>query len=70
MTSGPVTRRRPHQPVPPTAHPTEGDGDRELAKAAYQRIGNSLPALSPDDGPLVTITLDDRVPHTGDLSDS
>ncbi|MFE2760465.1 hypothetical protein [Streptomyces halstedii] len=49
---------------------TEGDGDRELAEAVYQRIGNSLAALSPDDGPLVTITLDDRTPHTGDVSDS
>ncbi|WP_405462186.1 hypothetical protein OG333_01850 [Streptomyces anulatus] len=49
---------------------TEGDGDRELAEAVYQRIGNSLAALSPDDGPLVTITLDDRTPHTGDTSDS
>ncbi|WP_406407278.1 hypothetical protein OG923_03545 [Streptomyces halstedii] len=49
---------------------TEGDGDRELAEAVYQRIANSLAALSPDDGPLVTITLDDRTPHTGDVSDS
>ncbi|GGZ18590.1 hypothetical protein [Streptomyces nitrosporeus] len=51
----------------------EGDGDRELAEAVYQRIGNSLAALSPDDGPLVTITLDDRSPHSGvsgDVSDS
>ncbi|WP_371621494.1 hypothetical protein OG245_00195 [Streptomyces sp. NBC_01116] len=48
----------------------EGDGDRELAEAVYQRIGNSLAALSPDDGPLVTITLDDRTPHTGDTSDA
>ncbi|WP_146060140.1 MULTISPECIES: hypothetical protein [unclassified Streptomyces] len=49
---------------------TEGDGDRELAEAVYQRIANSLATLSPDDGPLVTITLDDRTPHTGDVSDS
>ncbi|MFF4179521.1 hypothetical protein [Streptomyces sp. NPDC001750] len=49
---------------------TEGDGDRELAEAVYQRISNSLAALSPDDGPLVTIALDDRTPHTGDISDS
>ncbi|MFD4338050.1 hypothetical protein ACFWPP_12810 [Streptomyces anulatus] len=49
---------------------TEGDGDQELAEAVYQRIGNSLAALSPDDGPLVTITLDDRTPHTGDTSDT
>ncbi|WP_274035211.1 hypothetical protein [Streptomyces sp. MMBL 11-1] len=49
---------------------TEGDGDRELAEAVYQRIGNSLAALSPDDGPLVTITLDDRTPNTGDTADS
>ncbi len=48
----------------------EGDGDRELAEAVYQRIGNSLAALSPDEGPLVTITLDDRTPRTGDISDS
>lgn len=48
----------------------EGDGDRELAEAVYQRIGNSLAALSPDDGPLVTITLDDRTSHTGKTPDA
>ncbi|MFJ1799056.1 hypothetical protein [Streptomyces sp. NPDC088180] len=53
-----------------TATEGDGDGDRELAEAVYQRIGNSLATLSPDDGPLVTITLDDRTPHTGDTSDA
>ncbi|MFD9426241.1 MULTISPECIES: hypothetical protein [unclassified Streptomyces] len=47
----------------------EGDGDRELAGTVYQRISDSLASLSPDDGQLVTITLDDRTPrahHSGD----
>ncbi|MFI1931390.1 hypothetical protein [Streptomyces sp. NPDC020330] len=44
--------------------------DPEHSEAVYQRIGNSLAALSPDDGPLVTTTLDDRTPHTGDTADS
>ncbi|MCX4799932.1 hypothetical protein OG497_39510 [Streptomyces sp. NBC_01242] len=48
---------------------TEGDGDRELASAVYQRISDSLASLSPDDGPLVTITLDDRAPRTHDSGD-
>ncbi|MFJ7200943.1 MULTISPECIES: hypothetical protein [unclassified Streptomyces] len=43
---------------------TEGDGDGELAGAVYQRISDSLASLSPDNGPLVTITLDDRSPHS------
>lgn len=48
---------------------TEGDGDRELAGAVYQRISDSLASLSPDNGPLVTITLDDRSPHAPDSGD-
>ncbi|MEU4032325.1 hypothetical protein [Streptomyces anulatus] len=62
-----VALRRGDEPVITAA---EGDGDRELAEAVYQRIGRSLATLSPDDGPLVTITLDDRTPHTGDTSDA
>ncbi|MEI7029358.1 hypothetical protein [Streptomyces pratensis] len=48
---------------------TDGDGDGELAGAVYQRISDSLTALSPDSGPLVTITLDDRSPHTPNRGD-
>ncbi|MGW0647035.1 hypothetical protein [Streptomyces badius] len=48
----------------------EGDGDGELAGAIYRRISDSLATLSPESGPLVTITLDDRSPHAPSSSDS
>ncbi|MFJ5048279.1 hypothetical protein [Streptomyces sp. NPDC088719] len=56
----------------PLARDQVGDVVREVVaqELAPAPLAAVLPGLEADDGPLVTITLDDRTPHTQDTSDA